>query len=123
MRIHTANNNQITFLGAVILNITSQSQGGTQHTTKQVVYVTDELAKFYLSRQVYTDFGMISPTFATIGETTPPHTATSGRSNKLNMDKSVDSQSNKTYIDPVSKISEPFPAMEENCKKLEDWLR
>ena len=31
----TANNNQITILSAVILNITGQSHGGTQHTTKQ----------------------------------------------------------------------------------------
>lgn len=101
MRMHTANNNQIAIIRAVILNITSQSQGGIQHTAKQIVYVTDELAKFYLSRQACTDFAMISSNFPTIGETTPPHTAIPGRSNKLNMDKSVDSQSKNTYIDPV----------------------
>ena len=37
MRMDTVNNDQITILGAVILNIAGQSQGGTEHKTKQIV--------------------------------------------------------------------------------------
>ena len=70
MRMDTVNNNQITILGAVILNIAGQSQGGTQRKRKQIVYVTDELDKFYLSRQACIDLCMILPTFPTISETT-----------------------------------------------------
>ena len=72
IRMHTANNKHITILGAVILNITGQSQGGTQHTTKQIAYVTDEPDKFYLSHQACTDLSMISPTFPTIGRLHQP---------------------------------------------------
>lgn len=68
MRMDTVNNNQITILGAVILNIAVQSQGGTRRKRKQIV--TDELDKFYLSRQACTDLCMILPTFPTISETT-----------------------------------------------------
>ena len=101
MRMHTANNNQITILVAAILNIVGKYQGRIQHTTKQIVYVTDKSDKFYLSFQACADLGMMSPTFPTIGETTPPHTTTSGKSNRLNMDNSIDSQSNSTYINPA----------------------
>ena len=101
MRMHTANNNQITILVAAILNIVGKYQGRIQHTTKQIVYVTDKSDKFYLSFQACADLGMISPTFPTIGEITPPHTTTSGKSNRLNMDNSIDFQSNSTYINPA----------------------
>ena len=146
MQMHAANNNQITILGAIILSITGQSQAGVQHTTKQIVHVTNESDKFYLSRRACADLGMISTTFPTIGETATPPTE---QPIKSDVDESAPLLSDNTFIPPVSQAvnppethttpvncsclkrelpptkpsSLPFPATKENCQKLEDWLK
>ena len=94
--MHAANNNQITILDAIILNITGQSQTGVQHMTKQIVYVTNESDKFYLSRRACADLGMISTTFPTIGETATP-----------DVDESAPLLSDNTFIPPVSQAVNP----------------
>ena len=146
MRMHAASNNQVTILGAIILNITGQSQAGAQDTTKQIVYVTNESDKFYLSRRACADLGMISTTFPTIGETATPPTE---QPIKSDVDESAPLLSDNTFIPPVSQAVNPpethttpvncsclkrelpptkpssltFPATKENCWKLEDWLK
>ena len=50
MKMHAANEHKIIILGAAILVIKGSTMIGEILTTKQIVYVTDESDKFFLSR-------------------------------------------------------------------------
>jgi len=53
MKMHAANSiNNIAILGAIILQLNGNTKKGSNLSTKQIVYVTDESDKFFLSRQV-----------------------------------------------------------------------
>jgi len=59
--MHAANSiNNIAILGAIILQLSGNTKKGSNLSTKQIVYVTDESDKFFLSRQVWMALGMIS---------------------------------------------------------------
>jgi len=61
MKMHAANSiNNIAILGAIILQLSGNTKKGSNLSTKQIVYVTDESDKFFLSRQVWMALGMIS---------------------------------------------------------------
>lgn len=68
MKMHAANNKGISILGAAILRITGTDQRGKALETRQVVYVTDESDKIFLSREACISLGMITDKFPTVGE-------------------------------------------------------
>ena len=68
MCMHTANNNGIKILGAVILRFSSRSKPGQTLETRQIAYVTSDSDKLLLSREACTALGMISENYPTVGE-------------------------------------------------------
>ena len=142
MKMHAANNNIITILSLIILTIRGKSQFGEDHTTKQIVHVTHDSDKLFLSRQACNELGMISDTFLTVGDVEKSHvslcttggTATIYPSSPHNLDNTssptkilLEDMSKCTCLQqelPPPKLSAlPFPATEENRKILEDWLK
>ena len=69
MHVHAANNGGIQILGAIILRFTGRSPSGQTLETRQIVYVTSDTDKLFLSREAYTALRMISENFPTVGET------------------------------------------------------
>lgn len=69
MKMHAANNVGIKILGAVILRLSGKGPTGDECETRQIVYVTDNSDKLFLSREACTALGMITKGFPTIGET------------------------------------------------------
>ena len=61
-----AANNDIHILGATILRLSGKNNEG--EATRQMVYVTDNTDKLFLSREACVDLGIIPNTFPTIGE-------------------------------------------------------
>ena len=49
MRMHAANNNGITILGAAIMRFSGTSPSGQTLETRQIVYVTSDSDKLFLS--------------------------------------------------------------------------
>ncbi|KAK3737415.1 hypothetical protein QZH41_000673 [Actinostola sp. cb2023] len=78
--MHAANNNGIQILGAVILRFSGKSKPGQTLETQQIVNVTNDSDKLFLSRETCTALGMISGNFPTVGEALQQNTET-----KLNM--------------------------------------
>lgn len=68
MKMHAANNVGIRILGAAILRISGKGPRGETYETPQVVYVTDNSDKMFLSREACAALGMITQNFPTIGE-------------------------------------------------------
>ena len=68
MQMQAANSNSIEILGAVILRLTGKSKSNEIYTTKQMVYVTKDSNKLFLSREACIALYMISDKFPTIGE-------------------------------------------------------
>ncbi|KAK3754450.1 hypothetical protein QZH41_009233, partial [Actinostola sp. cb2023] len=71
-RMHAANNNGIEILGAIILRFSGKSKSNQIRETRQIVYVTDDADKLFLSRETCTALGLIPGNFPTMGETPQP---------------------------------------------------
>jgi len=67
LKMHAANNKGIKILGAAVLRLSGKGPDGSMET-RQIVYVTDNSDKLFLSREACTALGMISENFPTIGE-------------------------------------------------------
>ena len=68
LRMHAANNNSIKILGAAILRFSGRSKPGQTLETRQIVYMTSDSDKLFLSREACMALGMISENFPTVGE-------------------------------------------------------
>ena len=68
IRMQAANNNSIRILGTTILKLSGKNDEGEERSTRQIIYVTDNADKLFLSREACVDLGIIPNTFPTIGE-------------------------------------------------------
>ena len=66
MRMRFTDNHSILILSAVIFRLCGMDQSGNERVTRQVVYVTNNTDKFFLSQEVCTDLGIISIYFPVI---------------------------------------------------------
>ena len=73
--MHAVNNNGIKILGAVILRFSGKSPFGKTFESQQIVYVTNDSDKLFLSRETYTALGMITYNFSKVGETLHTHSS------------------------------------------------
>ena len=69
--MHAINNNGIKIIGAAIVRFSGKSKSGQMLETRQIVYVTRDSDKQFLSREACAALGIISKSFPTVGETTP----------------------------------------------------
>ena len=72
MRMHSADNRNISILTAVIFKLCGMDQSGSERMTRQIIYVTDSTDKFFLSQEVCIDLGIIPIHFPVIGEVPIP---------------------------------------------------
>ena len=70
MKMHAANNNRMTILGATVLRFSGKSETDEIINTCQIVYITDSCSKIFLGREACVTLGIISSSFQTIGEAT-----------------------------------------------------
>eukprot|EP00794_Sanderia_malayensis_P008294 gene8294-9178_t len=118
-RMHAANNSGIRILGAIVVRFTGTTAPGRNLETRQIVYVTKDSDRLFLSRETCKDLGIISERFPTVGE------ALFAQSNSL-----VDHTSRPTkpcdcplrQQPPPKPAAPPFPATEANRERLQDWL-
>ena len=78
MKMTAANNRGIKIAGALRLRISGTSPSGQTLETRQIVYFTDSSDRLFLSKQACVALGMISDSFPTIGEATPPYSDNAG---------------------------------------------
>ena len=95
----------------------------TDKTTKQMVYVTPDVTKLYISREACADLGIIEPSFpnaaaAAISDTggTPRITPTQG------IARTERCSCPRREKPPIRPTPPPFPITEENRGKLEEHL-
>ena len=69
MKMHTVNNNGINILGAVILRFSGRSPSGKALESRQIVYVTSDSDKLFLSRETCTALCITTKNFPMVGET------------------------------------------------------
>ena len=115
--MHTANNQQIHILGAIILRISGKNTLGNIVETRQLTYVTNESDKLFLSKGACIDLGMINENFPTINEITSDqlHTTT-------DVPRIPICDCPKRSVPPPLPTELPFPAINENREKLQKYL-
>ena len=87
MNVSAANSSSMTLLGAVLAKVT----GKNKHTkevreTKQMIYITENVDEFFLSKSASRDLGIISYQFPTIADPKSGRTnsATNHKNDKVN---------------------------------------
>ena len=127
MQMHAANNNGIKILGALVLRFSGMTKGGARLETRQLVYITDTSDRLFLSKEACITLGMISTKFPTIGETQQTHhsTQTLNAVDTLTHNEScltAPCECPRRQLPPAPPTELPFPATEENRKKLQEYL-
>ena len=117
MKMNAANEKGIHLLGALPLRITGTSPTGTIHTTRQLVYFSNNTNKLFLSKQACASLGIISKQFPTIGEAL-------GTTDTQPLESSIsrDCQCPTRVSPPTPPTALPFPSTEEYVQRLEKWL-
>ena len=136
MQMHAVNNNGIKILGAVILRFSGRSPSGKTLESWQIVYVTSDSDKLFLSRETCAALGMITKNFPTVGETfhtcsvTEPDTACDATETPTSASDPYAPESTTSSpcscpsrsTPPPKPTKIPFPATETNRMKLQQWL-
>ena len=60
MQMHAANNDGMKILGAAIMRFTGKSKTGKTLESRQVVYITSDSDKLFLSRETCSTLGIIT---------------------------------------------------------------
>ena len=117
MKMHAADNHNIRILGATILRLSGKNNKGEEQSTRQMVYVTDNTDKLFLSREACIDLGIIPKTFPTMDETKGTNAA-----NSIGASPQQECQCPKRTKPPPIPTSLPYPATEANREKLQQYL-
>ena len=136
MQMHAVNNNGIKILGTVIFRFSGKSPSGQTLESQQIMYVTSDSDKLFLSQETCMALGMITKNFPTVGETL--HTRSPSEPDTACNATDTPSLDSHTHA-PESAISSPctcpcrgiplpkpteilFPATENNRMNLQQWL-
>ena len=125
MKMHTANDNRINILGAIILRISGTNKSGKRVDTRQITYVTSDTDKLFLSKEACR-LGMISNNFPAIGETTnyhitdTPKDITSPKASTTTRERECNCPTRT--LPPALPTELPFDATDENREHLQRFL-
>ena len=117
IKMQVANNDNIRILGAALLRLSGKSNG-EERSTRQMVYITDNTDKLFLSREACVDLGIIPNTFPTIGEAEETESANSIGTTDASLPQQECQCPKRTKPPPIP-TSLPFPATEANREKLQ----
>lgn len=119
LRMRAANNSHLNILGAAILTLSN-----LRKTTRQMVYVTSNVSKMFLSQEACADLGIIEPTFPdTLPDTRNALISDSDTTEADNHPPTQPCHCPSRSKPPPIPTSLPFPATEDNRGKLEEHLR
>ena len=121
MHMYAANNHNIKILGAVILRLTGPSRSGMTLETRQIVYVTTDSIKFFLSREACTELGLITTAFPMVGEAVDQLRTSNPFMKTPNsvLHNLTDNPCNCPHrqLPPPKPTQPPFPATPANCQR------
>ena len=116
MAMEAANNGSINIIGSVVVRLTGQSPTGETLETRQILYVSDNTNKLFLSEEACEDLGLVSPDFPFVGS----HPGNAQADSVESTDAPCDCP--RRGPQPQIPTELPFPATKANRKRLEQWL-
>ena len=126
MQMHAANSNGITILGCIIATISATKECGTLVESKQIIYISEDCNKLFLSRETCAALGIISQDFPVIGEAEV--FATRSKTDEVDEVLSNDTgitapcECPRREPPPIPPKELPYPATEANVTKLQEYL-
>ena len=127
----SASGENIRLLGATLIRLSGSDAHGRTHSTRQMVYITDRIGPFYLSRAACTDLGILSDKFPSIGEALRFYKDESSSDSLHILSENQPSDSNDDPIAPCGCLKRtapppfpqvPFPVTESNQLHLQNLL-
>ena len=113
MQMSAATNQGIKISGAIVARVGGKSAAGSAET-RQIIYLTDDTKRLFLSKQACIALGFISKNFPTVGET---HSSVC----QVTSDSACQCPTRKPPPPVPSEI--PFAPVTANRQKLETWLK
>ena len=112
MRMHAANKAPIKILGAAIIRLSGTAKSGKRVETRQILYVTDNADKLFISREACISLGMISKNFPSIGEA----------ASLITSSKEAICDCPRRTPPPPRPANPPCPPTEENIPRIKQYL-
>ena len=111
MRMAAANKRPINILGAIIVSFKGKDIDGKILESRQMMYITDNTEKIFLSKEACRDLGIISHKFPKIGEMSIAASSDVSRC-----------KCPKRQLPPPLPVKLPFSPTEDNKEKLKNYL-
>jgi hypothetical protein len=121
LKMHAANNQGITILGAAPLRFSGSNPNGEKVETRQLTYITDTTDTLFLSREACSALGIIAKGFPSVGAAScPASTQPNGPACDYNDTESCNCPQRKSP--PPIPMKLPYPPTDENREKLQEYL-
>ena len=144
--VRAPNNQSLSLLGGMFLNISGMEKDGNTRVSKQLCYVSRYCSALFLSKAACRDLGNMDKKFPTIGNTEHSTVANLGEQEKDNKefsgygtktemklskakstikcehDKEMTCVCPRRSIAPDAPTALPFPATKDNHGKLQQWI-
>ena len=121
IKMHAADNHDIRILGATILRRSGKNNKGEEWSTRQMIYVTNNTDKLFLSREACIDLSIIPNTFPTVDQAEGTNPANSIGATDTSPPQQECQCPKRTKPPPIP-TSLPYPATEANREKLQQYL-
>ena len=112
MQMHAANKAPIKILGAAIIRLSGIAKSGKRVETRQILYVTDNADKLFISRKARISLVMISENFPSIGEA----------ASFITSSKEAICDCPRCTLPPIRPANPPCPPTEENIPRIKQYL-
>ena len=130
MKMHAENSQGIKILGAIIAQLSAKTKNGQRVTMKQIIYITDDPKKLFLSQEACIALQNIPNNFPAIREAKPHSKSLTVNATINRSETQVHNETGLTspcecprrQLPPTPPRKLPFPATEANISKLKDYL-
>ena len=120
-RIFAANDEEIHVLGAIFLRMSGSNTRGRRLETSATVYITESTNRFYLSRTVLVQLGVVGPEFPEIGAAVAASAGVIGAENRSS-GRVAECGCPLRVPTPGPPESLPFSPSLENAGRMKTWL-
>ena len=121
MQMSAANGNNLDIIGAIALRLSdSASPSGTE--TRQIVCICRDTSDFFLSRGACVALGIVPRNFPGVGQSQQPLAEVSTCNAASESSMTAACECPRRQPPPLPPQGLPYPAIEDNSSKLEQWL-
>ena len=122
LRMQALDTNPIEIIGAIIIRLSGFDIQGNSHETTQICYVSNKIKGMYLSEHGCKQLGIITESFPSVGAVNSDNDVAARSARQPPSTRDTCNCPRRTMPPPLP-TSVPLPPIDNNRRKLEEWIR